>query len=304
MQRGDYLNGWFKFHRKIFENPVCNKDSEHFHVWCWILANAEFEERRVLFNGNDITLKKGQLITTTKKISENLNINENKVRRILKNLENAKQIDKQTSTKNSLITVVNWYLYQSGDGQNDERVTDKRRTTDEQLTNERRTSDEPSYYIKNKRKEEDKEIKKEKKEEETISSPIESINRSDIQIILKAWNELENCGIKSVKHLKSTTERYERLVARIKEYGVTDILNAIENIKTSDFLQGKNNRGWTVTFDWFVRPNNFPKVLEGNYINGNAKGMDKGNINASKQLQLEYLLNSIREDEMNDRNRF
>ena len=30
-------------------------------------------------------------------------------------------------------------------------------------------------------------------------------------------------------------------------------------------LQGKNSRGWTITFDWFVNPTNFQKVLEGNY---------------------------------------
>jgi len=30
-------------------------------------------------------------------------------------------------------------------------------------------------------------------------------------------------------------------------------------------LKGQNNKGWTITFDWFIKPNNFIKVLEGNY---------------------------------------
>ena len=45
------------------------------------------------------------------------------------------------------------------------------------------------------------------------------------------------------------------------------VLQAIDEISTSDFLKGQNNKGWTITFDWFIKPNNFIKVLEGNYKN-------------------------------------
>ena len=69
---------------------------------------------------------------------------------------------------------------------------------------------------------------------------------------------------------------------RIREYGIDTVLLAIEKVKASDFLQGKNNRGWIITFDWFVLPNNFPKVLEGNYDNrvnqprpGNESTLDR-----------------------------
>lgn len=123
------MNGWFKFHRKIFDNPVCNKDSEHFYVWCWILANAKYEDgERALFKNEDIVLQKGQLITTTKEISKELNITESKVNRILKKLEIEKQIEKQTSTRNTLISVVNWEQYQSDEKQNEKQVKNKRKT--------------------------------------------------------------------------------------------------------------------------------------------------------------------------------
>ena len=62
------------------------------------------------------------------------------------------------------------------------------------------------------------------------------------------------------------------MVARIKQYGVDDVLKAIDNIRNSDFLQGKaSKRPWVITFDWFVLPNNFPKVLEGQYNNDTDK---------------------------------
>lgn len=57
----------------------------------------------------------------------------------------------------------------------------------------------------------------------------------------------------------------QNLTARIREYGEAEVLRAIENVKHSEFLQGKTDGRWQITFDWFVKPNNFPKVLEGQY---------------------------------------
>lgn len=116
------------------------------------------KKKRVLFDGQDIVLEKGQLLTTTKHIAISLNINESKVNRILKKLKNEKQIDKQTSSRNTLITVINWNLYQESDKQNDEQVTNKRQTNKEQMKSNRQTSGEPSYY--------NKEYKKERMEED------------------------------------------------------------------------------------------------------------------------------------------
>ena len=62
------------------------------------------------------------------------------------------------------------------------------------------------------------------------------------------------------------------LKARIKEYSLDEVIQAIENIEKSPFLKGQNKNGWMITFDWLIRPNNFPKVLEGNYIDKNKGG--------------------------------
>ena len=60
------------------------------------------------------------------------------------------------------------------------------------------------------------------------------------------------------------------ITQRIADYGEETVLKAIDNIKDSPFLLGNNNKGWVITFDWFIRPNNFVKVLDGNYINKKA----------------------------------
>lgn len=90
----------------------------------------------------------------------------------------------------------------------------------------------------------------------------DTICRTDVQRVVEAWNQL---GINPVSRMASTSTRYKMISARIKEYGIDDVLKAIQKINSSTFLKGGGNRGWMIDFEWFARPNNFPKVLEGQY---------------------------------------
>lgn len=127
-------HGWIKIHRKVLENPIVMKDTEHFAIWMYLLLNATHAEYPAIFKGERIVLCPGQLITGSISIGNVLKISESKVRRVLKDFVNDGQIDRQTSNKNSLISILNWDFYQGCDGQNEEPLTDKCRTTDGQLT--------------------------------------------------------------------------------------------------------------------------------------------------------------------------
>ena len=87
---------------------------------------------------------------------------------------------------------------------------------------------------------------------------------ADAQRVVDAWNALPS--VPKVARLMPTANRYKMLMARIRDYGVDNVLDAIANVGKSPFLLGDNRKGWQITFDWFVRPNNFPKVLDGNYV--------------------------------------
>lgn len=108
--------------------------------------------------------------------------------------------------------------------------------------------------------------REEKSREENIVSK-DTICQTDVQRCVEAWNSLSDCGIKSISKMTSSSKRYQSLVARIREYGIDNVLVAIDKIRHSKFLQGRSGskRAWIITFDWFVLPSNFPKVLEGNY---------------------------------------
>ena len=102
------------------------------------------------------------------------------------------------------------------------------------------------------------EIEKEKEKEKEINNNISK----DIFInkVVSEWNSI---GVSPIKLIRGT--RQKMLNARIKEYTEEGVLQAINNIKHSDFLKGQNKNSWVITIDWFLKPNNFIKVYEDNY---------------------------------------
>ena len=109
----------------------------------------------------------------------------------------------------------------------------------------------------------DKDIDKEKDNKLIVS--LDTICQTDVRRVIEEWNKLQEVGINPIRDIKPSSKRYQLLKGRIREYGIDEVLNAINNVRNSDFLRGENNRGWMITFDWFVKPNNFLKTLEGNY---------------------------------------
>ena len=112
-------------------------------------------------------------------------------------------------------------------------------------------------------KEREKDIEKEK-EKDTINR----ISSTEVQQIIDTWNSL---GVKKIKFIKNNTDRYKMLKARIKEYGIDTFLQTMEKIRYSTFLKNSKDTYW-FNFDWFISPNNFIKVLEGNYDDKENKG--------------------------------
>lgn len=141
------MEGYIKLYRKIFENPIVNKDPEYFIVWMFLLTRAAHKEVAAIFGGRKVTLNPGQLVTTYKEISKITHVEVSKIRRILKSLKNDTQIDTQKSTKNSLITVLNWDTYQKSDTQNDTQVTLKRHTSDTQTRAEKCKYNNNNIYL-------------------------------------------------------------------------------------------------------------------------------------------------------------
>jgi len=135
----------------------------------------------------------------------------------------------------------------------------------------------------------------------TIINDSLSDSKSDPkQKIIEMWNELSVYGIPPVKRISEGSKRMTCLRSRMKQFTLDDFAEAIEQIKQSSFLQGKNKQGWMITFDWFILPSNFSKVLEGNY-NDKKGARNSGNVKAG--LEQYSSGNAERDREMDEINR-
>ena len=106
-------------------------------------------------------------------------------------------------------------------------------------------------------------VLKAKEEAITASKQEDAVPKEDIQKVIDSWNAMaERTGLNKLTKLTAGSNRYKWLKARIIEYGMDDVLRAISMIPDCTYILDK---GW-FNFAWFVRPSNFPKVLEGNYI--------------------------------------
>lgn len=119
------------------------------------------------------------------------------------------------------------------------------------------------------------------KEDLTISD--EMVCRPEaVRRVVERWNTLGLQVIRKVPSAESKTG--QRLRARIREYGEEAVLEAIEKVRNSDFLMGRAT-DFTITLDWFSRPNNFPKVINGNY---DKRQDHQQQTKAGQELQASY----------------
>lgn len=86
------------------------------------------------------------------------------------------------------------------------------------------------------------------------------------QWLIDAWNNTMPSNIPRLRSIDSN--RKKKVDARLEAYGQDTILEAISIAEKSDFLMGRKEKYMrSFSFDWFIGPENFKKVLEGNYNN-------------------------------------
>lgn len=172
---------------------------------------------------------------------------------------------------NDVITIPNWDKHQTLDAYEKKKERDRiyqkeRREKQKLLALGEKSSDNkttPSSDVVVSDIEEDKDIDI---DNNIISKDI--ISSTKVQPVIDKWNSL---NLQKLVCIKEGTNRYKLLNARIKDYGMDSVLKAIDMIGESSFLKGNNTKGWTITFDWLIKPNNFIKVLEGNYSDKQEK---------------------------------
>ena len=261
--------GWLKIHRKILDNFLWeDRPFSRGQAWIDLILIANHEDKTTIFNGNVVEIKRGQKMTSLRKLSDRWGWSITKTKKFLEVLQSEKMLTYKSNSKNTVYTIVNFNDYQE---------------KQEHKNNTKITQKENRKKIEIKQKETNKNDKNDKNDKNIFNN----LSNDKLFVpLIERWNELPDT-ISKISILKKDTQRFKMLSQRVNEYGADKVLEAIEKIKQSPFLQGKNNRGWTITFEWFVRPNNFVKVLEGNYID---KKINKGNFTKGKYIEQEHIL--------------
>lgn len=255
------MTGYVKIDRKILDWEWY-KDINTKVLFLHCLLKANWKDGK--FEGKIIP--KGSFVSSLSKLSIETYLSVREVRTALEHLKSTGELTVIGCAKYSMITVNNYCTYQLTDTKKDIQLA---------------------------MMEEKKNIKA---EEDKITASSDVIIYAEIRHIMEKWNELQSFGIKPVIRLSKQSKRYGNLVSRIKEYGCKNVLYAIEKIKTSDYCRGRNKYGWVITFDWFVLPNNFPKIFEGNYDNRNG-GTAIGKFGRSNKSYNDRLLPDGRREE-------
>lgn len=124
------------------------------------------------------------------------------------------------------------------------------------------------------------------KQEESITSLSPKLDKVVIEEILELYHR---SGNSLPKVIKITNQRKAAIGNRLKEHGIDRIKEMLTNVSESDFLQGINKNNWTADFDWLFKPQNFIKVLEGNYknkTNGNSQNFKRTAANPATADEL------------------
>ena len=289
---------WIKIDTAITEHWIFT-NAEYFNWWFDLLSMITWEERKVLHGNRVLTLKKGQIIASSNFLSERWNRSRPTIIKYLKLLEKEGMIKRGTLYGSiAIITICNCGSCEvvldtsfdtSFDTSNNDVSSCKSDEYNECVCDEVYTSFDTSLYTSSEFKKEKKEEKKEKnqkKEEKeenketttlfeemqkevfpfsTEKNKTDKVNAS--QEVFRYFNE--TMANKAIPPIARMTERRKKMIsARMREgYNLEDIFSMIKRASESDFLNGVNNKNWTANFDWLFLPNNFPKVLEGNYDN-------------------------------------
>lgn len=129
--------GYIKLFRCLQDNEMwCDEPFSRGQAWVDLLMIANHKDTHIRKRGIKISVSMGQVAWSERQLADRWKWSRGKVKRFLNELEDERQIEQQNGPQNlnvtSLITIVNYERYQSGEPQNGPQTvpqTDHKRTT-------------------------------------------------------------------------------------------------------------------------------------------------------------------------------
>ncbi|MBA7573623.1 hypothetical protein ES695_12910 [Candidatus Atribacteria bacterium 1244-E10-H5-B2] len=131
--------GWTKFHREQFSHWVSEKKPWcDGYAWTYLYNMANHKPGKANFRNEYIPIDRGQFVTSKIKLETTFSWTRRRLDNFLKALENDEMITYRITNRYTVITIINYEIYQ-GDGkqndiQNNRQIADRLQTDDKQVS--------------------------------------------------------------------------------------------------------------------------------------------------------------------------
>lgn len=124
--------GWIKVYRQIQDCEIWDSDEPYDYrsAWIYLLLKANHRDKDIMFNKKPVTIMRGQYLTSIRKLSEHWGWCKEKTAKYLNTLVALNMIKKDSDSRRTLLTIVNYELYQGDtDTEQDTKRTPNRTPT-------------------------------------------------------------------------------------------------------------------------------------------------------------------------------
>jgi CTP-dependent riboflavin kinase len=179
------MQGWIKLHRQICDSAIWSGDEQEpfdrRSAWIDLLLIANHQDNQTVFDGKAVVVKRGQKITSVRKLAERWHWSVNRTSRYLKLLEDLEMITKESDSRRTLLTIVNYEVFQGCENSDEDSHGDSIEYSDRTLTNTVMEHSRIQSRITNKNVKNDKNEKKEKNEknEKNIYGTFNNVKLTD-----------------------------------------------------------------------------------------------------------------------------
>lgn len=107
------MSGWFSVKRGITLHPIFLGKPERLAIWIWLLDNACWADTQHDINGKIVTVPRGSVAASERRIAEEVGVGRQVVRTFLSLLESQRMINPDLTHGRRVISLCNWDKYQS-----------------------------------------------------------------------------------------------------------------------------------------------------------------------------------------------
>ena len=205
--------GWIKTYRKIQDCWIW-LDKEPFDkrsAWIDLLLTANHADKKILFNGNLITVERGQILTSIRQLAEKWKWSYDKTLRFLRVIESDGMIHKDSDNFRTLITIENYEVYQEVPNADRTPISEQSSEQSSEQTSERSSDKQECKELKNIKKNNIGKNFKPPNLEEVEQYCVERNNKVDAQSFIdfyesKGWY----VGKNKMKDWKAAVRTWER----------------------------------------------------------------------------------------------